>query len=421
MHCTRRSFMGVTLAGAAALGLTRPARAAGSQKLIVVFARGAWDPVWTIDPKVPAMTPDIDSPAGTIKKFLNNKISVLTDPSRPSIEAFFAAYASECAVVRGIDVGSIAHFSAHVRMMTGTRTELNPDLGAITGVELGAGLALPYADIGGGAYAGPYAAQMGRLGKHNQIITLINREGAAFKPATQVDYATAPLLVPKKSEAALIRGYVEARAEKAAQLRGAQGENARRLTDYRACFQRADDLRAIDALQGPKLSSTGLAEQIDLALTMLASSSSAVYLDSGQDWDTHTNIDDQGKNAEALFADLGGLMDKLKAKGMLGNTTVVVMSEMGRTPRLNAPSPTGGKDHWPVTSAMVLGAGVVPGAYGGTDNKLNGRNVNLANGTLQDDGKPLRYDNFAAGVLKLVGIEPDGWLPGVTPMGGFRA
>ena len=418
MHCTRRSFMGATLAGVAAMGLPQRARAAGSHNLIVVFARGAWDPVWTIDPKTSG---DIDSPTGTVKKFLNNKLSVLTDPSRPKVEAFFAAHANACAVVRGINVGSIAHFSAHVRMMTGTRTELNPDLGAITGVELGKALALPYADIGGGAYAGPYAAQMGRLGKHNQVVTLVNRD-KAFKPGKQVDYTEANMLTPTPVEAGKIRAYVEARAERAAQLRGAQGENSRRLGDYRDCFDRADALREIEALQTLPLSGAGaLADQVDLAITMLQASSSSVYLDSGQDWDTHTQIGDQGVSADALFGDLSLLLARLKEAALLANTTVVVMSEMGRTPKLNAVGPAAGKDHWPVTSAMVIGAGVRAGAYGGTDDRLNARNVDLASGAAKDDGSPLRYDNFAAGVLKLVGVDPQKWIPNVKPMQGFIA
>jgi hypothetical protein len=36
-------------------------------------------------------------------------------------------------------------------------------------------------------------------------------------------------------------------------------------------------------------------------------------------------------------------------------TLMLVLSEMGRTP---SSLPTLGKDHWPVTSAMLLGAGV---------------------------------------------------------------
>ena len=39
----------------------------------------------------------------------------------------------------------------------------------------------------------------------------------------------------------------------------------------------------------------------------------------------------------------------------MDETTFVVMSEMGRTPALNGNE---GKDHWPYTSALVMGPGL---------------------------------------------------------------
>jgi len=63
---------------------------------------------------------------------------------------------------------------------------------------------------------------------------------------------------------------------------------------------------------------------------------------------------------EALPAPEGG--------SLLDQTTVLVMSEMGRTPIHNAAI---GKDHWPVTSAMLVGAGVAGGrVVGATDDEL---------------------------------------------------
>jgi hypothetical protein len=418
MRFTRRNFLGAGLAGLGMLTLPTATRAAGKSNLIIVFARGGWDPVWSIDPKDSL---DIDSPAdGEITEFAA-KISVRTAAARPNIEAFFAAWAGQCAVVRGIDVGSIAHFGCHVRMMTGTRTELNPDLGMITAVTHGDGRPLPYADIGGGAYAGAYAAQMGRLGNRNQVVTLLDR-AKAYAPASSLDYDEAPLLVPTGGEAAQIQAWVDARAQRLADGRAALGDNARRLGDYRECFARADDLRAIPALQKlPLGGSAALTGQIELALTMLAGTSSAVYLDSRQDWDTHDNIADQGSNQDELFGDLALLMQRLGETGLASSTTVVVMSEMGRTPKLNAPAPTAGKDHWPVTSALVLGAGVRAGSYGGTDDRLNARKVDLVSGAADDGGVLLRYDNFAAGVLELVGVNAQEWLPDVAPMQGFIA
>lgn len=415
MQLTRRSFIGAGLAGIGAIALPRAARAGALRNLIIVFARGGWDPVWAIDPKD---SPSIDSPEGTVKTFKHG-IDVLTAPTRPSVAAFFEAWADACAVVRGVDVGAIAHFSCHVRMMTGTRTELNPDLGMMTAVAAADAVPLPYADIGGGAYAGAYAAQMGRLGNRNQVVTLIDRK-KAYTPATQVDYTGKPLLDPVQAERDEIQKFLDARIARLAGERGALGSNARRTADYRDCFGRADALRAIDALKTlPLGGSAGLDGQIALAIKMLQGTSRAVYLDSRLEWDTHDTIADQGLNHEALFGDLALLMQGLKDEDLLATTTVVVMSEMGRTPKLNAPDMTAGKDHWPTTSALVLGAGVRPGVYGGTDDLLNARKVDLVTGEAKDDGDPLRYDNLAAGVLKLVGVDNQEWLPDVVPMQGF--
>lgn len=420
MQLTRRSFIGAGLGGLGLLALPRGASAAATANLIVVFARGGWDPVWSIDPK---QSGDVDSPPdGTIADFHGGKTPILIAPGRPNIEAFFGEWAGQCAVVRGIDVGSIAHFACHVRMMTGTRTELNPDVGAMTAVSNGTGLPLPYADIGGGAYAGAYAAQMGRLGNRNQVVTLLDRK-KAYAPATAVDYADTPLLVPTNDESAQIQSWLDARAQRLGEGRAALGDNARRLQDYRDCFGRAEALRGIPELQKlPLGGAAALPGQIELGLTLLQlGTSRSIYLDSRLDWDTHDDIADQGSNQDELFGDLSLLMQRLTETGLLGSTAVVVMSEMGRTPKLNGPGNTAGKDHWPVTSALVLGAGVKPGSYGATDDKLNARAVNLTSGKADDGGVPLRYDNFAAGVLKLVGIDPQEWLADVAPMQGFIA
>jgi uncharacterized protein (DUF1501 family) len=64
----------------------------------------------------------------------------------------------------------------------------------------------------------------------------------------------------------------------------------------------------------------------------------------------------------AIAALLGDLADR----GLLGETLVAVLSEFGRTPRLNG---AGGRDHWGhVFSAALAGGGVKGGqAYGSSD------------------------------------------------------
>jgi uncharacterized protein (DUF1501 family) len=92
---------------------------------------------------------------------------------------------------------------------------------------------------------------------------------------------------------------------------------------------------------------------------------------------------------------------------------------MGRTPRLNADA---GKDHWPVTSAMLLGAGVRGGRMlGGTSDELDALSIDLQSGAIDAGGKQLQAGNLVAGVLETLGVDPEAYLPGVEPLRAFRA
>lgn len=66
---------------------------------------------------------------------------------------------------------------------------------------------------------------------------------------------------------------------------------------------------------------------------------------------------------------LSALLTDLDERGMLENTLVVVSGEFGRTPRINQPGGTPGRQHWPSCySAILAGGGIRGGAvYGASD------------------------------------------------------
>lgn len=59
-------------------------------------------------------------------------------------------------------------------------------------------------------------------------------------------------------------------------------------------------------------------------------------------------------------------MEDLDQRGLLDETLIVMMGEMGRTPRINA---NGGRDHWTFCySVLLAGAGIRGGSiYGESD------------------------------------------------------
>ncbi len=78
-------------------------------------------------------------------------------------------------------------------------------------------------------------------------------------------------------------------------------------------------------------------------------------------WDTHSDNFNKLQNEllPKLDAGLAGLFNGLAAKGLLDSTTVFVSGEFGRTPKINARSADGGRDHYPRCMFMLMGGGPV--------------------------------------------------------------
>jgi hypothetical protein len=320
-------------------------------------------------------------------------------------------------------VRSIAHPECRKRVLTGTPSSASPDLGAICAHETGRDLPLPYLVLGENAFTGPLAASSGRVGSRNQIVALL--DDAQRFPAPPD--ATTPGFRPSDADEADIRAWVQANAERERAVRGARGYNKRQIDDFESSLQRGDLLRDHAAGFGARGRTLNLATQMTLAADVLEQGiSRATMLDSRLAWDTHNQNDDQDGFHDTLFGALRTLVDDLatrpgRATGakLLDETIVVVVSELSRTPKLNA---QGGKDHWPTTSAMVIGAGVRGGrAYGGTSDTLEARPIDLATGQSTGTGGTLQTNNLVAGVLELAGADPEAWLPGVEALRAFHA
>ena len=94
---------------------------------------------------------------------------------------------------------------------------------------------------------------------------------------------------------------------------------------------------------------------------------------------SHSNYDTHNENFNFHLEQLGqfdqafsALIDDLAERGMLESTLVIVMSEFGRTPRINQYY---GRDHWgKAWSIAMAGCGIQPGAVIGKTND-NGTEV----------------------------------------------
>jgi hypothetical protein len=355
----RREFLrwgGAALATGLAGSLVQRAGASHTprapRRLLVVLASGGWDTSYALDPKEPA---EVDIPAGSVRRFA--ELDVFTDDSRPNVTAFFEKHAARSVIVRGISTDAINHAECQTRIVTGSRETTLPDICAIVAHELGRSRPVPYLILGDVAFTGPYAVDAARVGAANQLTTLLDPPSG--DPARMMPSAVS------HEEETLMRRYVEASAERARAGRGAHGYNRRRIDDFSEAMERSDRLRKLRSL-GRAGETQSLGAQIDVALDALQQDlSHAVMLNTRQGWDTHAENFRQAGAHEATFGELTRLVDELTTRPgstagskMIDETVVVCLSELSRTPRLYE----GGKGHWPVTAALIIGAGCAGGA-----------------------------------------------------------
>jgi uncharacterized protein (DUF1501 family) len=120
-----------------------------------------------------------------------------------------------------------------------------------------------------------------------------------------------------------------------------------------------------------------------------------------QNWDTHG--DNFGRLKDQLLPPLdravAALLDDLEARGLLGETLVVVLGEFGRTPRIStlpgARAP--GRDHWaPCFFGLFAGAGVRGGQVLGRSDRIGAYPVTT----------PYSPDDVGATVYHALGVDP---------------
>lgn len=124
-------------------------------------------------------------------------------------------------------------------------------------------------------------------------------------------------------------------------------------------------------------------------------------------WDHHDNLK-AGIEKELPPTDkaIAALLRDLDRRGMLDSTLVMVTTEFGRSPKINA---TGGRDHWPrVFSTMLAGGGMKKGYVHGASDALGGE--------VDTDG--VGVADLAATIYNQIGINSDKELmsPGNRPI-----
>ena len=124
-------------------------------------------------------------------------------------------------------------------------------------------------------------------------------------------------------------------------------------------------------------------------------------------WDHHQGITQRMRSQMPAFDQaFSRLIRDLAERGLLETTLVMVTSEFGRTPKINA---DGGRDHWPkVFSTVLAGGGIKPGVTYGSSNAT----------ATEPENNPIGPEDLATTVYRCLGIIADKELmaPGDRPI-----
>lgn len=411
---TRRQF-GLLL-GAGALA-PRPARAtaAASRRFLFVHARGGWDPTVALLPAFEAADMEDDATEAEA-----GGITFVDHPDRPSVRSFFETWGRRSALLHGLEVRSVAHERCERILLTGSGGAGRDDWPSLLAAHAQGDPILPYLLLAGTAFNSRHADRVVRVGDNGQLPKLLS--GAAL-----TDVEGPPFSVPSSRVAALEDALVRDRLRDVdhALLRG----DLARFTDrYAAVMEQMD--RLSDEAGGIDLNPSDLGCERDLVADAATafdcferglSRVAQIRYDGwcSEGWDTHTQTALQSTNFGDLFSYLDGILAELSTRTarsgapLEDEVTVVVFSEMGRSPRLNS---WGGKDHWTFTSALLIGAGVRGGqTLGGVDRYGRGLPLDLATGATGGD-TPLVAGNLGATLLRLGGVDPAPYTGDVGPI-----
>ena len=371
------------------------------RRFLFVFVDGGWDPTWVFLPGFD--NPNIDMPVDGSDIASEGDLQWVSGPGRPKVDAFFQEFASSTCVVNGMEVRSIAHERCRRLLLTGSSASSSAGIPTMLAAGDTRDTSLGHVVLSGPAYQAGGTGDLVRVGSNGQLTELLD--------GTCVD-GTASLRLPTDELAELEDAFVAELVGAGAPARGAE---ERLWSGYSDALRRLEVAKANSALLTGGFGET--TNELNAAIQLLGEGLArcAIVADLGdrnERWDHHADLSRQIRSYDVLFDRLSSVCRTLSmAPGRVADTlfeevTVVVVSEMGRAPRLNASM---GKDHWMTTSAMLIGGGIRGGqVFGGYNEAMAGELVHPETGELGvSDGVVLQPGHLGATLFHLAGLDPE--------------
>lgn len=387
------SFAGLGVTG---LGLSRTARAEPYTGLywVMVNAGGGWDPTSFCDPKGRRDTTETDPMNMYLSADIRQAGNIRYAPVAGN-QVFFEKHYQKILVINGVDTATNGHDSGSRHTWSGRLAEGYPALPALLAGAAGPSLPLSFISNGGfdltqGLVAPTRTGNTGALAR----IAFPNR----------VD--------PNNAEGLYHTGATMSRIQAAQRARMERRLAVQTLPRFRQAMSELNVVRTgeneirklIEHLPALDNSNNPLRRQAQLSIAAYKAGVSASANLSIGGFDTHGNHDQNHfPRLQQLTDGIDFLLTEAERQGVLDKLVVVVGSDFGRTPGYNSQN---GKDHWSITSMLLMGAGIQGNrVIGQTDERH--RPILINPSTLQPDSGGIRLTpgHVHRALRKLAGID----------------
>ncbi len=346
---------------------------------IFMHAGGGWDPTHLCDPKGRANENENDPMGRFLKSDIRTAGNIEYAPlgdDGTALDAFFQEHYQRLLVINGMDTGTNGHDQGTRGTWSGRTAEGHPPIGALIAATHGPTLPMPL--IGYGGYLDTQgvtnAVPLGDGGLlHN--LAFPARPDPTGSEENYFGHKDVPDVIQREQQLRLLR------------LQGQQ--RLPRIWDGQDELILArlgqDDLKRVSESLPENFADDRLQRQIQVALAAYQAGLSVSVSVSTGGFDTHGNHDNNHLPRLIDFVNGANFaMQEAERMGIADKVAIVMGSDFGRTPGYNNGN---GKDHWPISSMMMMGPGI-PGnrVIGGTDDRHNLFLVDPV--TLEPTGRP---------------------------------
>ena len=400
MKMDRRDFLRLAAAAGCSVAaplLPRPAHASDTPYegpfWVTLHAGGGWDPTLLCDPKgrVNELEPD------PINRFGIDEIATVGPFSVAPVGdnvAFFERYRNDLLVINGIDAQTNSHETGRMTVWSGGAQDTLPAFAALVAGVKDRRAPASFLSYGGHtATAGlvpatrlPDVRAIAEIA-HPSRLDALDPDSMLFSDATRARIAEANL---QRLERVADRATLPRSQRAANMLFDAQaGDNA---------LRRLAERLPTDVDNGNNLASQAAVACASFAAGVCVAASLQVG-----GFDTHGNHDERHIPAlQRLLAGVDAVVAEAERQGIADKVYIVIGSEFGRTPGYNEGN---GKDHWSITSMMLMGPGIRGGrVIGATDARQRPLNVDPTTLALSDAGTRIRPSHIHAALRELAGV-----------------